>query len=86
MSLSRLLARCPRLSHIEMAGVDVPADFTCALLKAVSRLKYIDFSFCKGVKPSDINAIIERFPTVEIHAFGLDLAGVEQGDSALLIF
>jgi len=84
--LARLAKRCSNLMRLDLSQAELPEGFVSQLCQCAKRLDYLDVSFCKNLSPADVNALIRRFPKIEIRAFGVDLAGVEQGDSAVLIF
>jgi len=84
--LARLANRCSNLLRLDLSHVEIPEGLLMQLCQSVKRLDYLDVSFCKNVSPSGINALIRQFPMIEIRAFGVDLAGVEQGDFSVLVF
>jgi len=84
--LGRLARRCVSLTRLNISNVEVRGDFLPLLCKSVRKLDFLDVSFCKNITADAINSVIAKYPAIELRAFGVDLAGVDQGDSALLIF
>jgi ABC-type transporter Mla MlaB component len=81
-----ILSHCLSLKRLELSGLPISSATITRLSALFNSIEYIDISFCAGLSANDIQFLIDSFPNIELRAFGLDLAGVVQGDSCALIF
>jgi len=81
-----ILARCLSLKRLEVSGLPISSATITRLTALFNSIEYIDISFCADLTANDIQYLMDSFPFLELRAFGLDLAGVVQGDSCALIF
>jgi len=81
-----ILSHCLSLKRLEVSGLPISSATITRLSALFNSMDYLDVSFCAELSANDIQFLMDSFPNLELRAFGLDLAGVVQGDSCALIF
>jgi hypothetical protein len=82
----KIFSHCLGLKRLELSGLPISSATITRLSALFNSIEFIDISFCADLSANDVQFLIDSFPTVELRAFGLDLAGVVQSDSCALIF